>query len=231
MPINLSDSASSRREFLQALFPAGALLCSGCGVLSAASRVQDSPQNKVAQHKFLEDSDLTVSETVKFAFQRTYIPMMQELARRIGREKLVGMVKEATGVYWGQLARNYAQRLQKRDLDAFIGWDTFDPPIADEERRKRFLSHALTSQSIERTPRSYEMEITECLWAQTFREANAADLGFATICYQDEAMAAAFDPRLKLTRTKTLMNGDDCCHFRWVWEGEADLMLSEPDLA
>jgi hypothetical protein len=82
MLAELSNSASSRREFLQRLFPAGALLCSGCGLLSAAGRLQDSPQNKPAQHKFLEDSGLTVSETVSFAFQRTYIPVMQELARR-----------------------------------------------------------------------------------------------------------------------------------------------------
>jgi len=219
MLTKLSKSASSRREFLRGLFPAGALLCSGCGLLSAASRLQDSPQNKAARHKFLEDSGLTMREAVRFAFQWNYIPVMQELAARIGREKLVEMVKEATGVYWGRLARNHAQRLQKRDLDGFLGWDTLDPPIEDAERRKRFWSHALTSQRIERTPKSYEMKITECLWAQTFREANAADLGFATLCYGDEAMAAAFDPRLKLTRTKTLMNGDDCCHFRWVWEG------------
>jgi L-2-amino-thiazoline-4-carboxylic acid hydrolase len=212
-------ASSSRREFLQGLFPAGALLCSGCGLLSASSPPQNNSQGQTAQHKFLEDSGLTMREAVRFAFQRNYIPVMQELARRIGREKLVGMVKEATGTYWGQLARNYARRLQKRDLDAFLDWDTFDPPIEDAERRKRFVSHALTSQRIESTPRSYEMEITECLWAQTFREANAADLGFATICYQDEAMAAAFDSRLKLTRTKTLMDGDDGCHFRWVWEG------------
>jgi hypothetical protein len=145
--------------------------------------------------------------------------MMQELAARIGREKLVEMVKEATGIYCGQWARDYAQRLQIRDFDAFFRWDTLDPPIEDAERRKRFWSCALTSQRIERTPESYEVKITECLWAQTFREANAADLGFATICYGDEAMAAAFDQRLNLTRTKTLMNGDNCCHFRWVWEG------------
>jgi hypothetical protein len=144
--------------------------------------------------------------------------MMEALAARIGREKLVEMVKEATGIYWSQRARNYAQRLQKKDLDAFLSWD-FDPPIEDMDRGKRFWSRALTSQRIEYTPKSYEMKITECLWAQTFREVNAADLGFATICYGDEAMAAAFDPRLKLTRTKALMNGDDCCHFRWVWEG------------
>ena len=219
MSKKLLSSALNRREFLEGLFPAGALLCSGCGLLSASGKRQDSPQNKPAKHKFLEDSGLTMSEAVRFAFQRTYIPVMQELARRIGREKLVEMVKEATGVYWGQLARNYAQRIQKRDFDAFFRWDTLDPPIEDEERRKRFWSRGLTSQRIERTPKSYEIKITECLWAQTFLEVEAADLGFATICYQDEAMVAGFDPRLKLTRTKTLMNGDDGCHFRWAWGG------------
>lgn len=84
MLTKLSNSASTRREFLEGLFPAGALLCSGCGLLSAAGRVQDSPQNKPARHKFLEDSGLTMSEAFRFAFQWTYIPLMQELARRIG---------------------------------------------------------------------------------------------------------------------------------------------------
>jgi hypothetical protein len=213
-----SKFASTRREFLQGLFSGGVLLCSGCGLLSASSRLQAHPQDKPARHKFLEDSGLTMSEAVRFAFQWTYIPLMKELAAQIGPEKLVEMVKEATGIYWSQRARNYAQRLQKKDLDAFLSWD-FDPPIEDADRRKRFWSHALTIQRIEATPKSYEMKVTECLWAQTFREANAADLGFATICYADEAMASAFDQRLKLTRTKTLMKGDDCCHFRWVWEG------------
>lgn len=213
----ISKSAASRREFLQGLLPAGAFLCSGCGLLSAAGRVQDNPQNKVSQHKFLEDSGLTMIEAVRLAYQWTYIPMMQELAVRIGREKLVDMVKEATGIFWLHRTKNYAQRLQKKDLDAFLSWD-MDLPIEDADRRKRFWSCALTSHTIESTAKSYEMKVTECLWAQTFREVNAADLGFATICHADEAIAAAFDPRLKLTRTKTLMNGDDRCHFRWVWE-------------
>jgi hypothetical protein len=97
--------------------------------------------------------------------------------------------------------------------------DTLETTIDNAEHRKHFWSRAYTSQSIEDTPRSYEMKVTECLWAQTFREANAGDIGFASICYGDEAMAAAFDQRLKFIRTKTLMKGDDCCHFRYVWEG------------
>ena len=210
-----SDLASSRRVFLQGLFPAGALLCSGCGLLSASNRLQ----NKPAKHKFLEDSGLTMSEAFKFAFQWAYIPMIQTLAAQIGREKLVEMVKEATGIYWAQQTRSFAQRLQKKDRDAFFSWDTLETAIDNAEHRKHFWSRAITTQTIEDTQKSYEMKVTECLWAQTFREANAGDIGFASICYGDEAMAAAFDQRLKLIRTKALMKGDDCCHFRYVWEG------------
>ena len=219
MVTHAPNLASGRREFLQGLFSGGVLLCSGCGLLSASSRLQAPPQDKPAKHKFFEDSRLTMREAFRFAFQWTYIPMMQELAARIGREKRVEMVKEATGVYGGQWARDYARRLQKKDLDAFFSWDVLDPSIENAEHRKYLWSHLHTTQMIERTPKSFEMKVTECLCAQTFREVNAADFGFATICYLDEAFASAFDQRLKLTRTKTLMLGGDCCHFRWVWEG------------
>jgi len=145
--------------------------------------------------------------------------MMQALADRVGREKLVEMVKEATDTYWTQWTRSIAQRLPKKDLAAFFSMDALEAIIDDIKHRERFWSLANTSQAVENTEKSYEIRITECLWAQAFREANAGDIGFASICYGDEVMAAAFDQRLKLTRTKTLMKGDDCCHFRWVWEG------------
>lgn len=214
-----SNLASSRRDFLQGLFPSGALLCSGCGLLSASSRLQNNSQNKPAKHKFLEDSGLTMREAFRFAFLWTYVPMIQALAAQIGREKLVEMVKEATGIYWAQQARIFAQRLPEKNLAAFFSMDTLETAIENAEHQKYFWSHAVTTQVIEDRPESYEMKVTECLWAQTFREANAGDIGFASICYGDEAMAAAFDQRLKFTRTKTLMKGDDCCHFRYVWEG------------
>jgi len=214
-----SNPASGRRDFLQGLFPVGALLCSGCGLLAASSRPQDDSQNKPARHKFLEDSGLTLREAFRFAFLWTYVPMIQTLAAQIGRDKLVEMVKEASGIYWAQQTRDFAQSLPEKSLAAFFSLDLLGTAIDNAEHRKRFWSLAITTQRIESTPKSYEMKVTECLWAQVFREANAGDIGFASICYGDEAMAAAFDQRLKLIRTKALMKGDDCCHFRWVWEG------------
>ena len=215
MIIKPSNMASNRRAFLQGLLPAGILLYSGCGLISASNRLQ----NKPTKHKFLEGSRLTMREAFRFAFQWTYIPIMQALAVQIGREKLVEMIKEATAIYWAQQTRSFAQRLQKKDRDAFFSMDTLETSIDNVEHRKHFWSLAITSQSIEDTPKSYEMKVTECLWAQTFREANAGDIGFASICYGDEVMAAAFDQGLKFIRTKTLMKGDDCCHFHYISEG------------
>jgi hypothetical protein len=71
---------------------------------------------------------------------------------------------------------------------------------------------------LQRFIRKVEIKITECLWAKTFRAANAADIGYATICYSDFAGAVAFNPKMRLVRTKTLMQGHDCCNHRWVLE-------------
>ena len=54
-----------------------------------------------------------------------------------------------------------------------------------------------------------------CLVAKTFREADAADIGYAAICYADFSVANAFNPEIVLTRNKCLMNGDDCCLFEY----------------
>jgi hypothetical protein len=61
----------------------------------------------------------------------------------------------------------------------------------------------------------FEIKFTECLWAKTFREADAGDIGYAGCCYQDYAMTKAFNPKMELIREKTLMQGADCCHFKW----------------
>lgn len=219
MIIKPSNLASSRREFLLNVLPAGSLFCLGCGNLSALTGRQDTQKSDEKKHKFLEDSGLTMKEAFRFAYLWTYIPMMQALATQVGREKLVEMVKEATATYWTQRTRSIAQRLPKKDFDAFFSWDILDPVLDNTEHRKHFWSLAITTQTIEDTPKSHEVKVSECLWAETFREANAGDIGFASFCYGDEAIAAAFDQRLKLIRTKALMKGDDCCHFRWVWEG------------
>lgn len=58
---------------------------------------------------------------------------------------------------------------------------------------------------------------TKCIWAEIFRELGAEDIGF-WICEADEPAVKAFNPDIKFKRTKTLMQGDDCCNHEFYIE-------------
>jgi hypothetical protein len=81
------------------------------------------------------------------------------------------------------------------------------------------IQHALEAEIVEQTPDAFEYRVTKCLWSKAFRESAAADIGYAIICHPDYAVARSLNPKLKLIRTKTLMQGDDCCVLRYVMEG------------
>ena len=61
-------------------------------------------------------------------------------------------------------------------------------------------------------------DVRECLWAKTFEDMEDKELGYVICCKGDFAMAPAVSPKLSLKRTKTLMQGDECCDHEWCWE-------------
>jgi hypothetical protein len=77
---------------------------------------------------------------------------------------------------------------------------------------------ALTIEMVEDSTNAMEVKITECLWARTFREAGGSDIGHACICHPDYTFAEGFNSQVRMIRTKTLMQGHDCCNHRWVVE-------------
>ena len=84
----------------------------------------------------------------------------------------------------------------------------------------RVATHViLTLEIVEDTPQAVEVKVTECLWAKTFREMGAAEIGYSLICYRDYADCQGFNPSITMIRSKTLMQGDDYCNHRFVWEG------------
>jgi len=60
---------------------------------------------------------------------------------------------------------------------------------------------------------------TRCTWAEIFRSLNAEDIGI-WICEGDSPTAAAFNLDIKFKRTKTLMEGDECCDHEFFVETE-----------
>ncbi len=55
--------------------------------------------------------------------------------------------------------------------------------------------------------------------ASTFLVAKAGDIGWASVCFGDYAWAEGFNPKIKLVRDKTLMQGHDICNHRYIWMG------------
>ena len=68
---------------------------------------------------------------------------------------------------------------------------------------------------IRKDRKALEVKVTRCIHADTFKKFNAAHIGQKFICDGDIAATEGFNPKIKFTRAKLLMAGDDCCHFIW----------------
>jgi len=194
----LGNESVSRRG-LFSILPAGCLGCAGATMCSAQAP---------AEHSWTEKSDMTWEDVFRFSYQKDYIPLLKELAEQVGREKFVGMIQKATtDVVMKKAAQRPKREISMATLVA--GWKTM-PPL---------MQHALTAEIVEETATSFEYKVTKCLWAKSFLESKAGDIGYAAICYPDYVVASSLNSKLKLVRTKTLMQGDDHCNLRYVMEG------------
>jgi hypothetical protein len=106
---------------------------------------------------------------------------------------------------------------QLKNIKPITNFEEFKE-IYKEQISTEYMKHCLNFQIVEDTPNKLEFRFTKCLWAKTFLELGASDIGQAMCCYPDFAMAKAFHPSLKLERTKSLMNGDDYCNSTYIWE-------------
>ena len=167
-------------------------------------------------HKFGAESEMTFEEVFRFAYGPIFSGLLQSLRDELGDEGFMELVKGAIDRYWENVGRIAAEQASRNDLAAFSAAESpVGAGLADPDR---LWEHALTIDVIEETDHTREIRITECLWAKTMRELNLADIGYATICHSDYAHCQGFNPKMRLTRTKTLMQGDDCCDHRWVLE-------------
>ena len=201
------DRTHNRRQFITKTLSSCALCCLAPSIAVASGKTL-LPIESVEEHKFLADSGMSLQEVYDFTYKFWYIPAMKNLAEQIGKEKLLEFLKESSVMQ------------HRRDNESEIN---------DAERTLRAWSNSikegcenwsdrLTFEILRDDDNLFEIKFSECLWAKTFREAKAPEIGYAGVCYQDYGETKAFNPKLKLERNKTLMEGDDCCHFKWTME-------------
>jgi hypothetical protein len=157
-------------------------------------------------HKFQQDSGMSFAEVYGFAFGNL-IPLMRNLASELEREDFIELLQKVASDTGAAGGSELAESLTSNDFETWTS--TLRVP-------NRFWEHVLTTEIVEDTETAFEVKTTECLWAKTFREAGAPDIGYATICHPDYAFCQGFNPKIRMVRSKTLMQGDACCNHRWV---------------
>lgn len=205
----ISIPLAGRRAFLRAALPGGALLCLGGRCLVGAPQAKRQTAGAVAKHKFLTDSGMSFAEVFRMAYGSS-LSLWRGFEKELGKEKFAALMKQIVDEAALRESAEMARKAGKNDLAAYM------EPMKNPDR---FWSNVLTFRAVEDTPKAYEVRVTECLWAKTFHDANAADLGYLLSCYGDYASAKGFNPKMRLIRTKTLMQGDAFCNHRYVVEG------------
>jgi len=164
-------------------------------------------------HKFDEKLNITYSEYIKDSMVGE-VALQRELERVLGKEKAHTILRE-----WAE--KRTVDGLKKYLEDAGVKIHNFDEfkKHMDEMWVSEHVSKTHTCEKTKNETSSVTYEVTECIWAKMMRELGASDLGLLTMCDLDFVSASVYHSNIKLVREKTLMNGDDCCDFTYIWKG------------
>ena len=77
---------------------------------------------------------------------------------------------------------------------------------------------AMTISILEETEQNLSFDVTRCRYAELYEKAEMKELGFCLSCCRDEPFTKGFNPRMKLLRSQTIMQGSSLCDFRFVLE-------------
>jgi hypothetical protein len=136
-----------------------------------------------------------------------YIALLKHLENDIGKERLMEMLKKASFEENVKLGKRLSGRIPSLKV--------FADPFRDENSS---LGTSIVRDIVEDTGKAFEIRVTACAVEIVFREADALDLGYACVCHADFGLPVGINPKLKLIRTKTLMQGHYCCNHRYVWQ-------------
>jgi hypothetical protein len=195
-----------RRELLTRTVPACAMAWLGLCKLPSVG-ICDGVQQQEGQHKFDVPKNLTMSERQQSErANRAFIRFIKTLQGELGEDELVRLLNINSAEYGRSIGKMRAERASDTSLRTFVA--QFRPPR---------YSSILTHEVVEDTEKAFGLRVTECCIAETFQAAGLGGaIGHAAVCNMDYYWPTAFNPKLKMERDRTLMQGHDHCNHRYV---------------
>ena len=77
---------------------------------------------------------------------------------------------------------------------------------------------ALEIEVKEQGDSSFTFNVVRCRYAETYKAMGLGEIGHLLSCNRDGAFCEGYDPKLKLDRTQTIMQGASHCNFHYTYE-------------
>ena len=149
--------------------------------------------------------DIPLIEQVKIQAQ-VLVPLVKALQAELGEERANAIVRKALG----DLYRKYGEKWWRAQGARNVG----------EKMAAAFemfaAGDALDYEVIKKAPDAFEVNVTECRYAEFYKKIGAPELGFLLTCSADFSQAEGFGADVQLTRTQTIMQGASHCDFRYA---------------
>ena len=134
-------------------------------------------------------------------------PVIKAISERIGQNEALSILEEVNQKEAFQRGKSMAEKLGQNGIEALV-----------DEVARWGRGGVWEMVVLEQTPRTYFFNVTRCPYYEKYRELGLDEFGVYFSCCRDEPFARGFNPRLRLVRTKTIMEGADICDFRYYLE-------------
>jgi len=152
--------------------------------------------------------DIPLIEQIKIQAQ-ILVPLVKALQAELGEERANAVVLKAIG----PLFRKYGESWWRSQ-----GAQKFEEKMDATFAKLYGAADALKYDVVKKTPDAFDVNVTECQYAQFYKKIGVPELGFLLTCSADFDHAAGFGAGVQLTRTQTIMQGASHCNFRYRLE-------------
>lgn len=138
-------------------------------------------------------------------------PFLDAFEKELGREKTYEIVEKVIAEIAFEQGKEYAELLGGNGIDALMGqaeaWSSND---------------ALDMQMYVENETDCYSPVKRCAYVDMYERIGMKELGKVLSCLRDEFFYQGFNPEMEMCRSKTLMDGGDCCDFCFKFPKEQD---------
>jgi len=135
---------------------------------------------------------------------RMAAPFVQALVRELGQERGLEIVREIIESLAKESGAEMATLLKGRTVAHFA-----------KGLKYWMQDNALEIEVLEQTDVTFSFNVVRCRYAEMYKRIGLAHLGKHLSCARDYAFMTGFNPNIRLTRTKTIMEGAEYCDFKY----------------